>query len=134
MERRPSGGAPTLRAGASAWSMGVSMRERVAVRVIPRSAVTVALGNHDLPRAYGVVANISEAGACVWTNGAFRTGDSLVLRLSFAHEGQPFQAAGTVVWSEQGRDQGDTLRYGLRWAHASGPQHDRLKTLIGSNA
>jgi Tfp pilus assembly protein PilZ len=106
------------------------MRKRNALRVIPRSAVTVVIENQGLPRAFGVVANISDAGACVWTTAAFDVGENLVLRLSFALEPQPFQAAGRVVWGETGRNGAGALCYGLQWAHPSGPQHARLRGLI----
>jgi Tfp pilus assembly protein PilZ len=106
------------------------MRERTAVRVIPRSAVTVAIENQGYPMAYGVVANISDAGACVWTNGAFAVGESLVLRLSFPHESQPLQAAGRVVWEDPQRDERGAMRLGVQWSHAIGPAHARLKQMI----
>ena len=109
------------------------MQERVVVRVIPRNAVTVAIENHATPMAYGVVANISEKGACLWTNGAFAVGESLVLRLSFPHEPQPVQAAGRVVWEDPQRDQAGAMRLGLQWSHTTGPAHLHLKELIGSS-
>jgi Tfp pilus assembly protein PilZ len=109
------------------------MRERVAVRVIPRSAVTVAIEGQDGPEAYGVVANISDGGVCVWTDGAFRIGDTLVLHLGFAREPQPLQAAGRIVWSERDPNEKGTRRYGLQWAHTSGPQHARLSSVISSS-
>ncbi len=106
------------------------MRKRNALRVIPRSAVTVVIENQSLSRAFGVVANISDTGVCVWTTAAFNVGANLVLRLSFAPEGPPFQAAGRVVWGEAGRSGAGALCYGLKWAHPSGPQHARLRSLI----
>jgi Tfp pilus assembly protein PilZ len=106
------------------------MRERSAVRLIPRNAITVAIENEGYPLAYGVVANISEAGACLWTNGAFHVGESLVLRLSFPHEPQPVQAVGRVVWEDAGRDEQGALRYGLFWT----PSAPRLKGLIDATA
>ena len=109
------------------------MRERAAVRVIPRSAVTVAIENQGYPMAYGVVANISEVGACVWTNGAFAVGESLVLRLSFPRELQPLQAAGRVVWEDPKRDEKGAMRLGLQWSHATGPAHARLKEMIAAS-
>ena len=108
------------------------MRERAAVRVIPRSAVTVAIENPAYPLAYGVVANISDIGACVWTNGAFAIGDSIVLRLSFPQEPQPLQAAGRIVWEDPERDPKGALRLGLQWSHATGPAHARLKEMIAA--
>jgi Tfp pilus assembly protein PilZ len=109
------------------------MRERSAVRLIPRNAITVAIENEGYPLAYGVVANISEAGACLWTNGAFHVGESLVLRLSFPHEPQPVQAVGRVVWEDADRDEQGALRYGLFWT-PSGPHTSRLQGLIDATA
>jgi Tfp pilus assembly protein PilZ len=108
------------------------MQQRDAVRVTPRSAVTVAIENQGYPMAYGVVANISERGACLWTNGKFAIGESLVLRLSFPHEPQPLQAAGRVVWEDLHRDEKGAMRLGLMWSHTTGPAHLYLKELIGS--
>ena len=110
------------------------MRERAAVRVVPRSAVTVAIENPAYPMAYGVVANISDVGACVWTNGAFAIGENLVLRLSFPREPQPLQAAGRVVWEDALRDEKGALRLGLQWSHATGPAHARLSQMIAATS
>jgi Tfp pilus assembly protein PilZ len=111
------------------------MVDRAAVRVVPRNAVTVAIETQGLPLAHGVVANISDGGACVWTNGAFQVGENLVLRLSFPREPLPLQAAGRVVWEETGREsRSGALRYGLQWSHSSGPQHQRLRLLIADSA
>jgi Tfp pilus assembly protein PilZ len=100
--------------------------------VIPRSAVTVAIETQGFPMAYGVVANISDVGACVWTNGAFAVGENLVLRLSFPREPQPLQAAGRVVWEDPRRDEKGAMRLGLQWSHATGPAHARLKQMIAT--
>ena len=109
------------------------MQQRGAVRVTPRSAVTVAIENQGYPMAYGVVANISENGACLWTNGAFAVGESLVVRLSFPRLSQPLQAAGSVVWEDRQRDEKGAMRLGLRWSHTTGPAHLHLKQLIDSS-
>lgn len=108
------------------------MRERNAVRVVPRSAVTVAIANQGLSLAYGVVADISEAGACVWTNGLFKPGEALNLRLSFANEAQPFQASGRLVWMEPRTGKG-VLRCGVQWA-PPGSKPSRLRTLIATSS
>jgi Tfp pilus assembly protein PilZ len=110
------------------------MRERSTVRVVPKNAITVVIENQGLPLAYGVVANISDAGACLWTNGQFSIGEAVALRLSFAREEQPFEASGHVVWGEPeagGKAAGkDTLRYGLVWDEPSTAERMRLKGLI----
>jgi len=85
------------------------------------------------PVAFGGVTDISEAGACVWTDETgFAVGDRLILLLSFG-ESQSLQAAGHVVWSGPDRLHEGASRYGVQWAATSGPQHARLKTLIRSS-
>ncbi len=106
------------------------MRERSTVRVVPKNAITVVIENQGLPLAYGVVANISDAGACLWTNGQFSVGEVVALRLSFAREAQPFEASGHVVWGEPEAGGKETLRYGLVWDEPSTAERMRLKGLI----
>ena len=106
------------------------MRERSTVRVVPKNAITVVIENQGLPLAYGVVANISDAGACLWTNGQFSVGETVALRLSFAREEQPFEASGHVVWGEPEAGGKETLRYGLQWDQVSAAEVTRLKSLI----
>jgi len=110
------------------------MQERSAVRVTPRSAVTVAIEAQDQPPARGVVADISESGACLWTKGTYAVGESLVLRLSFPREPRPLQAAGRVVWETSTRDEKGAMRLGLAWSHTTGPAHLHLKELIAGAA
>jgi Tfp pilus assembly protein PilZ len=112
------------------------MRERTAVRVTPRNAITVVIENQGLPFAYGVVANISEAGVCVWTNGRFKVGENLVLRLSFTREPQPFQASGVVIWGDAypERGAGSDVRYGLQWGPVESPVKDHLRGLIAASS
>ena len=107
--------------------------ERRAVRVVPKRAITVAIDDHGIPRAYGVVANISESGACVLTNGAFQVGEHLLVQLSFAREPAPVETSGRVVWTETTRDRG-VSRYGLQWSEVDISKRVHLKTLIGATA
>jgi hypothetical protein len=99
------------------------MRQRGAVRIVPRSPITVAVQEGGVPVAYGVVANISEAGACIWTDAGLLAGSPVNLRLSFPRESQPDDAEGVVVWGDPGSG---TRRYGLRWTDPSGARQARL--------
>jgi Tfp pilus assembly protein PilZ len=111
------------------------MRQRGALRVVPRSPVTVAIDELGLPLAYGVVANISEGGACVWTDARFESGRRVHLRLSFARETQPLDAEGVVVWGGPHAEGGvESLRYGLRWTDTSPARREHLKKLIAASA
>jgi Tfp pilus assembly protein PilZ len=104
------------------------MRERGALRLIPRHPVQVEIMSIEAATTQGMLANISELGACVWTESAYAAGEPLVLRLTFHGEIQPFQVAGRVVWSDCPSE--TRHRCGVRWAHTSGPHHDHLKTII----
>jgi hypothetical protein len=112
---------------------------RRAVRVVPRRAITVAVADgglgHEtgLTRAYGVVANISETGACLLTNGVFGVGERLSLQLSFAREPVPFETTGQVVWTGATADRG-VLRYGLQFGETPTRTKDQLRSLIASSA
>ena len=112
---------------------------RRAVRVVPRRAITVAVADDGfaygtgLTRAYGVVANISETGACLLTNGVFGVGERLSLQLSFAREPVPFETTGRVVWTGATQDRG-VLRYGLQFGDAASPTREQLRSLIASSA
>ena len=109
-------------------------QRRSSVRVVPRRSITVAIDDDGGgPRAFGVVANISETGACVLTNGAFRVGELLRIQLSFAREPTPIAAAGQVVWSGSTKDHG-VLRYGLQWADVADSKRVHLQTLITASA
>jgi Tfp pilus assembly protein PilZ len=106
------------------------MRERGAVRVVPKGAITVVIENQGLPLAYGVVANISDNGACIWTNGHFEVGERVELRLSFPREPQTFETTAHIVWEAPSPEQADALRCGLEWDDAPAPERGRLKALI----
>ncbi len=111
------------------------MKERSAVRVIPRNAITVVIENNEgLPLTYGVVANISEGGACVWTNGRFAVGESLHLQLSFAREPEPLEAAGVIVWGDVVPERDRDIRYGLQWEDVPAQSRARLLSLISGSA
>jgi hypothetical protein len=111
------------------------MRERRTVRIVPRRPITVALEDAGAPFAYGVVANISTAGACIWTDARLDAGRSVALRLSFPKGSRPLDAEGVVVWrggSSETSTEG--LRYGLQWSGESPGGEERLARMIAASA
>jgi len=107
------------------------MRQRSAVRIIPRSPITVALQEAGTPVAYGVVANISEGGACIWTNAHLEPGKSVHLRLSFPRGSQPVDAEGVVVWGRPQKEAtAEGLRYGLQWSDQASGRKERLARML----
>jgi Tfp pilus assembly protein PilZ len=109
------------------------MRERASARFVPRRSITVAFEDRQNPTAYGVVANLSDGGACVWTDARFEVGQHLQLSLSLAREPLPVPAEGRVVWAgpvtnTPGR------RCGLAWEGMAGGEGERLRQLIVASA
>ena len=108
------------------------MRERTSTRFVPRRSVTVAFEGRDNPTAYGVVANISDGGACVWTDARLEVGQELALSLSFAREPWPVPAGGRVVWTapltgSSGR------RCGVQW-EMGGVEGQLLRQMIAASS
>jgi Tfp pilus assembly protein PilZ len=109
------------------------MLERASARFVPRRSVTVAFENPQSPTAYGVVANLSHGGACVWTDARVDVGQLLRLSLSFAREAPPVPTQGRVVWTGPiGNTPGH--RCGLAWEDEGGPDRERLRRMIAASA
>ncbi len=68
-------------------------------RFVPSTSVTVALLEENLPIAYGVVRDISDAGACIMTNTSLNPGRTYQFRMSF-FGGEILEAVARVVWRE----------------------------------
>jgi hypothetical protein len=93
--------------------------------------MTVAIEDESgLPIGYGVVANVSESGACVWTDGIIARSSRLRLRVSFAHLSEVHEIAGIVVWEGAEKAPGAAMRrFGVEWADASTACVARLREL-----
>ena len=109
------------------------MPERESLRFVPRRSVTVTFEGAT-PTRYGLISNISEGGACVFSDAVLEVGQRATLSLSFARGLLPVPAEGRVIWigpesSHPGR------RYGLQWARIDGqPLEARLRELIAACA
>ena len=78
---------------------------RQRARIVPPNPITVAIDDENgLPLGYGVIANVSDAGGCIWTDGRLEPGARLGLRVSFAHPPEVHEVAALVVWGAEGED------------------------------
>jgi hypothetical protein len=109
---------------------------RQRARVVPPTPITVAIDDQEtgLCLCYGVIANISESGACVWTNGLLASGSRLVLRVSFAHPPEVHDVTGVVVWENTVAPATAPMapglrRFGVEWRGASASCIERLRQL-----
>ena len=107
---------------------------RRAGRFLPSSSVTVALLEENLPVAYGVVKDLSEAGACIMTNAVLRPGRNYQFRMSF-FGGAVLEADAKIVWNEtpatrsSGRSE---VPHGLEFTDVHGPHFNNLKRILDS--
>jgi len=108
------------------------MRDRADPRFVPSRSVTVAFEGRDKPRAYGVVANLSGGGACVWTDARLEAGQLVTLAVSFARASRPIPAEARVVWTGAETGSG-ARRYGVQW-DAETPDASHLRRLISESA
>lgn len=107
---------------------------RSAKRFLPNHSVTVALLDNEIPVAYGVVKNISEAGACIITDSPLAQERSLRFKMSFYRSGI-VAAGGRVVWSQAVKEPGVTSSstvHGVEFNPLSGAERDRLKGILES--
>ena len=103
-------------------------------RFVPSTSVTVALVEENLPIAYGVVRNISEAGACIMTNTSLSPGRSYQFRMSF-FGGEILEAVARVVWRENHRPNGNEpvgVPHGLEFIDINDANLDNLRHILQS--
>ena len=103
---------------------------RKSARLVPVLPVTVAVLDHGLPFAYGVVANISESGACVQT-GDVCSRRSIQLMLSFS-DGEMLEANGRVVWSKPVTADGSQALCGIEFTGLPEGIRETLRTKLDS--
>lgn len=104
---------------------------RRAGRFVPTSAVTVALLEDNLPIAYGVVRDISEAGACIMTDTVLAPGKSYQFRMSF-FGGEVLEAMVRVVWREKEALGGESggVPHGLEFTDIQSAQLHTLQQIL----
>lgn len=104
---------------------------RRAGRFLPSSSVTVALLEENLPIAYGVVKDLSEAGACIMTNAVLRPGKSYQFRMSF-FGGEVLEAEAKIVWNETAESGRTEVPHGLEFTDMHGPHLEQLRRILQS--
>ena len=105
-----------------------------AKRYLPKNSITVALLDRDVPMAFGVVENISEAGACIITNAPLARDRDFRLKLSFYRAGM-LAANGRVVWSAERKKPGafaPSILNGVEFKITSNAERQRLQGILES--
>ncbi len=100
-------------------------------RRLPGQAVTVAVRQGETPLTYGVVSNISEAGACVLTDTNFPFNTKLDLTLSFYRRVELFTLAARIAWTRDD-PRGAGIELGLEFKELSERDRERLRTVLST--
>lgn len=107
---------------------------RTVRRLVPRQSATVAVYHGEQQVGYGILANVSEAGACIVTDSLMAPGTDLRLKLSFYQQPRLVETVARVVWSRDATasDRGLTgLRlHGLRFTVTSTQERSRLVSIL----
>lgn len=109
---------------------------RRAGRFVPSTSVTVALLEENVPIAYGVIRDISEAGACITTNSNLSPGKTYQFRMSF-FGGQILEAVARVVWRESPRPNGkdpNGVPHGIEFTDINGNNLATLREILQTGA
>jgi hypothetical protein len=94
----------------------------------------VALLEENLPIAYGVVRDISEAGACIMTNTSLIPGKVYQFRMSF-FGGEILEAIARVVWRESHRQNGGEpvgVPHGIEFTDINRSNLENLRRILQS--
>lgn len=108
---------------------------RYSPRIEPPCPITVAIEEKGGPViAYGVVADISRKGGCVWTDVLLARGVTFHLRMSFAYPPELHTLAGTVTWARADPHARRKNAYccGFLWSDLGYSLQCRLRQLTGA--
>ena len=107
---------------------------RTVRRLVPRQSATVAVYRADHQVGYGILANVSEAGACIVTDALMAAGTDLRLKLSFYQQPRLFETIARVIWSREASASDGAFAglrlHGLRFTVTSTQERSRLVALL----
>lgn len=110
---------------------------RAARRFVPKTLVTVTVGEGGFPLALGQVRDLSETGACMVTDFLLGRGRTLHLELNI-EDGSKLETEAQIVWSGEGKDwQGDVVGavlQGVEFTNLPEALRQRLRDLLVSGA
>ncbi len=116
--------------------MQMGYTARRSKRLLPNNSVTVALLDDDFPVGYGVIQDISEAGACIVTDRPLEKDRDLLFKMSFYREGM-LAAGGRVVWSTSSREHLGNVpasRHGVMFTELSTAERRLLQKILDASS
>jgi hypothetical protein len=106
-------------------------------RLLPRfdvdSLVTIS-GQDNTPPAYGLVANISESGACIAADDCYSSGRYVLVGFRFRNYPSLFETKARVVWNESHTEEahvtGNVFLHGLQFTALTADKQQFLHQVL----
>ncbi len=106
--------------------MSQYLANRKFPRLVPQNSIPVAIHDGQHGQAFGLITDISEAGCSFDTGVSYAAGSTILLRISFDREVEPFVTEAKVVWSQQQEGSTSGFVHGARFSRL---EEEQLKTL-----
>ncbi len=106
--------------------MSKYLADRKFPRLVPQNSIPVAIHDGQHGQAFGLITDISEAGCSFDTGVSYAAGSTILLRISFDREVEPFVTEAKVVWSKQQEGTKSGFVHGARFSRL---EEEQLKTL-----
>lgn len=107
---------------------------RTARRLAPKQSATAAVYQGEVQLAYGVLTNISEAGACIVTDSFLPAGATITLKLSFYQQPELFETSARVIWHRKGAPVDEAVPefrlLGMKFTEVPENDHGRLTRML----
>ena len=106
--------------------MSKYLANRKFPRLVPQNSIPVAIHEGQHGQAFGLITDISEAGCSFDTGVSYAAGSTMLLRISFDRDLEPFVTEAKVVWSKQQEGSNSGFVHGVRFSRL---EEEQLKTL-----
>lgn len=107
---------------------------RTARRLAPKQSATAAVYQGEVQLAYGVLTNISEAGACIVTDSFLPAGATITLKLSFYQQPELFETSARIIWHRKGAPEDESVPefrlLGMEFVRVPEPDQGRLSEML----
>ncbi len=106
--------------------MSKYLANRKFPRLVPQNSIPVAIHDGQHGQAFGLITDISEAGCSFDTGVSYAAGSTILLRISFDRDIEPFVTEANVMWSTQQEAGKSSFVHGVKFSRL---EKEQLKSL-----
>jgi Tfp pilus assembly protein PilZ len=112
--------------------MSKYLSNRQFPRLVPQDSIPVAVHDGQHGQAFALITNVSEAGASFAAGISYAVGASLLLRISFDRDAEPFVTEGKVVWcrEEERKSGSGGFVHGVQFSILEEEQLEQFRTIL----